>query len=517
MSPVDSPVSAPGNFGFQGSETSRPEAVIYTHGDRVIGEDNRIVDAGGNVIRLDGVNQDSSSPSIISYQSTKALGPAAGSFTLNVKVPRAWEDEWEEVMDDDWVDIVLNRHGRRWHILRGMVDENRRSDTVGGTGATSRVWTVTGKDYGRVWEKTQVWFSKYCRQNVSGHFSAKVFTVKRADNQVSGVPVVNKLVINSPEAAVQGYLFGFLEELDNIGRENWQPPALVPEIKDNSFVSSLILDTSNFLNVPERRAIDPNFVMVNGNLWDLAKDWSDPMFTELYVDVVGKNWPNLNQDEEHDVDDSQMVVVFRDKPFPIVDSTWDGLTGKDSIWFDLPLFVIPRQAVDKWNVGRGGMERYNAFFVTNPLYQETQGVAIIDQAAPLWDLEDVRRHGLRRFDIQSKYKPEKANMLNLTEKQRGVIRDWYCLNPFYLNGTIELKRSFPEIRIGTRVRFPGATSAKDETYYVESVSHSWTFQAGLRTTLGVTRGFRGTDDDYLEVLKDISGRYEKAACAVAGK
>jgi hypothetical protein len=373
------------------------------------------------------------------------------------------------------------------------------------------MFTISGRDFGKIWEQTPVWFSPQALENVHGHVAAKVFT-SRADQEDSNV-AQDSLILESPAAAVRGYLFGFLEELSGFGRANWDPPRTLPNIVDGSFPGSVFLHTEQFQNIPSRRGIDPNFIMAGGTLWDLAKEWSDPLFTELYVDLLPDGDPryiNRNQGEELGINDTKMTVVFRDKPFPISDpeNVWQGNKGQNSPWFSLPLYIIPREAIRSLNIGRGGAERYNAFFITSPLHQEALGANAIDIVAPLWDKEDIRNHGLRRFDVSSKYGAVGAELLNLVEQQRIAIRDWYAINPYLFNGTLELGVGFPDIRVGMRGRIPGKQSAdQDETYYIESVSQNWAFGPGLKTNLGVTRGWRGTDQQLLSAMFDIAFRY----------
>jgi hypothetical protein len=508
--------------GFQGSETTGCEVTIYQQGG------DPILLRGDGALPLDGRKPDDENPSIIGVQTSKSLGTAAGQFGVQIKVSTRKEKQiniLDNIIDDDWVDIVLTRHGRKWHVMRGLVDEVRQADNVAGSGATSQTYTISGRDFGKVWEATDVWFSLQAKDNVSGHFAQKVFSVtpERENSNVVG----DTLVLGTPSAAVRGYMFGFLEELEGVGRANWNPPPTMPAITNGSFIESLFYNNINFLNNPERVAIDPNFAMAGGNLWSLAQQWSDPIFTELYCDLFVGGGQGLGgadqggqalQGVEAPVEDTVMTVVFRDKPFPLVGNAIDAPTGKDSAWFKLPLFIIPREALVTKDVGRSGMERFNAYFVTTQLAAESLGQAAIDLQAPLWDKDDILRHGLRRFDVQSKYGSKDAEMLNIAEKQREMVRDWYCLNPYHLNGTLELGVLFPDVRIGSRARVPGAVSENDdETYYIESVSHNWAYGKGGRTSLGVTRGWRGTEDSLIEALETLRDRYALEDSAQPGE
>jgi hypothetical protein len=414
----------------------------------------------------------------------------SGSWSCVVKPSKTakYPDLRELIADDDWVDISFIRHGKKWHVMRGMVDEVRRLKGVGGSGATTTQYLVTGRDFGRVWEGTPVWFNRYRAENAGGGISIRIFGGVNFTGSVSDT--------------VKGILWGFIAQLGAIGRNLWEPPSGVPNTVGGSFVDSVVFDESQFSSDPPRFAIAPQLMDPQGQgCWELAKEWSDPMFCELWCDLVDTTGP-FSTAKEIAIGDAAMGVVLRDVPYPTL------ALGMESPWFRLPTFVIPRQAVIDQNIGKSGFERYNAFFV-GP--QVLQGFGIqqqLDITAPLWDLEDMKVHGMRRFDVDTHYCADEADLITLTKHQREKIRDWYAINPYLYNGTLSLGRGFPEIRIGSRIRIPGVKGPEDqETFYVESVGHTWTFGPGARTNLGVTRGWIGSDSNYLEKLAKIAKRY----------
>jgi len=520
MSPAQQNASDPLNTptpGFQGSRTSGVRVTIY---HREWGDDP-IIFTGGvtefqQLKRSPKGKATHNSPSLVSVQTFKSIGSAAGTFTLTAKTQNpdpTFIDLFDELVDDDWVDIEFQNHAQSWHVMRGLIDDVRRSVAVAGSGATTTTFTISGRDFGKVWQHTPIWFSIYMKEAINGHFAQEVFT-SRPDSSPTRV-AGDSLEFLSPQSAVQGYLFGFLEKLGEAGRENWAPPSSLPGITNGSFVESLYFNTSGFSNKPARKSLDINFRTQNGTLWDLAQEWSDPMFTEMYVDLLPKGQDGrpsrtaIVQGEAIGVEESVMTVVYRDKPFPFANESGniEFPKGLDSEWFNLPLFVVPREFIVSSNIGRGGQERFNAFFVMSTLHQETLG-AMPQLVQPLWNKDDVLIHGLRRFDVTSKYTALGDELLGLTEQQREMVRDWYSMNPYLFNGNLELGLGMPDIRVGVRVLIPGPNSPEfNETYYVESVTHNWSMVPGTRTSLGVTRGWRGTDEDLIGALSDLVNRY----------
>lgn len=487
---------------FQGSETTGVEVRFYPQrGDPVTYE--------ATPFALDGRRRSDEESSVIAVSTSKAMGAASGKWSVTLKPgQRELRDGlFKRLMDDDWVDITWIQNGRPWHAMRGLVDDPRRRRAVGGSGATTQVYTVTGRDFGKIWEITPIWFSPYSSVSLSGALSHEVFGASAA-------------TAGPPQKVVNGFLFGMLKAIANHGRENWtMPPGMPPESR--TFIDTVAWDDRDFdpqrfadpNNPGELGAIGANWLMPSGNLWDLAKGWSDPIFNELWSDILRFDTSiNSYPGEALVPSDSEPTVFFRGRPFPTLEE------GKESPWFNLLTHVLPVEHITESDVGRSGAERYNAFFASPQVTQEATGDGGLDLIAPLWSSEDISRHGLRRFDIVSKYTSTVADLLGVSRRQRTVVRDWYCMNPYLLSGTIQARVSRPRARIGHRLLIPGRLSKKDdETYYIESVSHNWSPGRGLRTNFGVTRGWIGTDDAYLDLLQNLALEYKEAPIAKAGE
>jgi hypothetical protein len=266
----------------------------------------------------------------------------------------------------------------------------------------------------------------------------------------------------------------------------------------------------------------------NGMVWQLAHEYSDPAFTDLYVDLLpgGDMYsPRISLGDPVSPMETRMTVILRDKPFPVL--TASAPPGYVASWNALPLHTVGNQEIRDKNVGRSGYERYNAFFVSERILQEGMGSYALEFMAPLLDRDSIKRHGLRRFDVQSNVVPDPQNPVtwggidakNLARYQQAIARDWYCLNPYFLSGTIALGHSRPDIKIGNRLQIPGTVyspkdTESDETYYIETVQQNWQARVGNKTTVGVTRGWAGTDAEYTAALTKMAARYSLPALAL---
>ena len=473
--------------GFQGSQNTGVEVRFYPQGGDLVVIDQESFSPTGR-LRYD------PDPSIIAASVNDQLGGASSQWSITVKEGKRHHIRglFDELVDDDWVDISFFRFGKRWHVLRGLVEDVRRSEQSGLGRGTSRVWTISGRSFGAIWEKTPIWFNVYADEQVSGSVSQRVF--RSVEN-----------ALGAPPEAVEGFLYGFLRELGGVGRATWTMPKGMPGV-GATFIESLNTNYFGYPNRPKLTAINSNWLCPSGNLWSLAKEWSDPMFNELILGLYNRDDPrpdlNLEPGKELQVGDSKMFVILRERMFPTLTA------GRNGPWSKLPMWVIPRQMVVSLNVGKSGMERYNAFFVAPQVVQEAIPEAGIDFAQPLWDPGDILRHGLRRFDIVSKYTSPEADLAGVSSLQRLKVRDWYCLNPYFLSGSLDLAIGLPDIRVGVKLRIPGRSSQEDdETYYVESVNHNWAFGSGIKTSLGVTRGWVGTEEKLYSTLNRIAVKY----------
>lgn len=500
--------------GFQRSEKTSAELTLYGQPSSP-GTDQQVLPLVGDRIEFTGRSERDPNPSLISLSTSKAMGAPSGTWKAVVKSGRPLGrdiDMSDLVVDDQWADIVFRRYNRPYATMRGSVDRIQRLGGIGGGGASTSTYSITGRDFGKIWEKTPLWFNQFANENVVGASALQV------------IDGINTIGDGSVSTTVAAFLFGFLQALAGKGRANWLMPIDMPNVADGSaFTDNVFYDTAQFSNLPARQAVSPSFMDPGGaGAWAMAQQWSDPAFCELWADFVPTLGPTgsiINSDTVREtivdfdnivgvqlaVEDAAMSVILRDRPFPTRE------LGKNSPWFNLPIVHIPRQEVVSNTLARGGDERFNAFFVSPQILQGFLLSGQVDITAPLWDPDDMKVHGFRRFDVNSPYVAnvgeEEGALLSITKQQREKVRDWHCLNPYLWSGSLQLGHGRPDVRIGMRVNVPGYTRDKDLTAYIEQVDHSWSLRPGLKTTIGVTRGWFGSPESYLEALDTVASRY----------
>ena len=114
----------------------------------------------------------------------------------------------------------------------------------------------------------------------------------------------------------------------------------------------------------------------------------------------------------------------------------------------------------------------------------------IGNFCPILNHISIARHGFRVREVNTSF----ANLVKndgTAFRRKNLVRwqmlmdHWYQHNIEYLTGTISL-RGRPDIRCGYRIDWED----RNESYYIEGVSHSWQYPGPLETTVEVSRGQR---------------------------
>lgn len=477
--------------GLQSSETSRVEVVIYTQEDEVLftaqGDDRIFRGNTSRVLRF--VGDSSRDPGVvdegvISVSTHHVMGSAAPDWIVVLKSNLDVNEFETLVADDSWIDIMFTRFDITYHAVRGLV----RSIEVGTTvieGTTTVTYTLTGRGFGNIFEMEVPYFNVYASQDAAAaSLSIPEQAFKERGSGIRDVP-----------QTVEAYLRTFFEYLAKTQYGTWKLPTDMPSGGGGFFVNEFKFDSSNFIPVPFRHPLDPHHMTTEGgNLWSLASEWSDPGFCELFTDLIPNvDGPNVAVmgTQLSKPSTTRMGVILRTRPFPT--GSIPGLPIDESPWFQLPIYYITPEEISSSRVVRSNAERLNTFAIVPKFSVEDLGQHQ-NVIAPAMNLDSVSRHGVRKIDISSNYVVDQGDLLEMVSLQRNLMVDWHCLDAYFYSGSISLGYGRPDIRIGTRLRIESPFGlSQDMTYYIEGVSHQWSFGPGIRTSLTVTRGWRGTE------------------------
>lgn len=434
---------------------------------------------------------------VVSLSTDKSLGEASGSWTLGVKAKRPGTTDLAELFRDPegvWCKLGFFINGTLFDVMLGNVDTVKEGVTRGQKGERVETLTVTGRDHGKVFETTEMYINVFERDGI--------------------VPAVSayKLVHENLQGRPHDFVLTLVREW--VGNN---------EISDSQWKLPLSLGGLNFYDLLNKTTIsrrtrgvcqDPHIFnpdQMGQKLWDALTEFSNGVLNELWTDLapdpIGENQTRddpANPDRRIDVrqvSGLRPALYLRERPFP---AHVEYLNTKRK-WEGLPTHVIEPSDVKARNITKGGAaNRYNFWLLDGSGFQ-SRSVGLWAQIQdsggqkqgkpggyPIYDLDSIRRFGLRRFSQSTKFLPlTDSNIGELAYTVSGkwlqIIHDWYVVAPLERTGTIQTSRIMPWIRVGHRIR-EFTRSGQEIIYYVEGVSHAYQYPQGGTTTLTLTRG-----------------------------
>lgn len=519
---------------YVGSETSRVEVTVYHNHP----SEFPVVQNSLTFTSIPVNEEDTTTMHVVSVQTSKRLGEPAGRFEVQIKGPI---DLRKSIQDGDWIDIVFTRHNSRYHVMRGIV-QTIAQNVNATSGPTVATYSLVGEDFGSIFSVQRFWFD----QLTQGQYLPWV-----ADRITQSGDALRN---GTPDFVVGSLLHGLILPGNNRGAGLWELPKGMPvqvltgEPREHVPFHTAYQFISGYSNVPPRTSliIPERFSASGETAWAVANEFSDGELCEFFTDLVAQLPPSKTAQTpavpgitgansvyitgESTPETTVMAVIFRDQPFP--NSVRDADNMLEAPYFSLPLVSVTPQEVEATELAVHGELRKNTFFFGPSLLQDQVG-PYHELQLPLVDLESIKHHGTRRHDAESRYftdtevdqskgedsgKPDagsepqtsaeaSATFGPMAYSFRDIVRDLHCMDHMLFNGTISLNRSEPMIRIGTRFRILGESRDKDFTAYVEEVSHSWNFVRGSRTSLTVTHGWEGTDQAYVDKLRERISKF----------
>jgi hypothetical protein len=444
---------------------------------------------------------------IIGVSTDKTIGQASGTFSITLKKPKAdgpysWLGFWRDP-ESVWVNIKFSADGKVFHTLFGQIDSVTEDTSRTGMGQRSETYTITGRDFGKVFETAEIFANLHTPQN--NFVPSAIWTQWTLLEKQSGTPA--------------HFLLALLETfLSNFG--NIEAPWVLPaSLGGNPFYDKLGLDYSSVQKMDANvhgYTMEPSLLspdnMHGQKVWDLISEMSNSLINELFVDLG----PRIDQSYYAGLNELQPKVYLRERPFPTRSD--DNRTTNRSAWNNLPTHRLATRDVLSRSIAKGGAsQRFNYWelrindneYGTDAFIQGLEGIFDGKPGGlPVYNPSSIRKHGLRRWSQSTRWLPVGTAAAPVEVYYRLAARwvkklhDWYAPAPMQYSGMLKTTRLFPEIRIGHRV-----IEERDEgniIYYVEGVSHAWQYPGAGVTTLTLTRGeYEGVD-----LLNYIYDEYE---------
>lgn len=438
---------------------------------------------------------------LVGFDYSKTLsGGQAAEVTINLKPRKEAFDTfgqqgrlWTELLEEgDWWQIEIHKNGEKSLLSFGKIDDVSFTVTVDGSGTPINVIAVTGRGFGYGPSDTPVFFNPY-------------------DPEIDNARGINMMQIldrasGTPDQVVQTIVRGFMGGLTKpiILGGYIEVPRGIARFPDTPWIE-LLNDLPAFLGGGVQSDLRGGILLTdlinpetNGNVWELAQSWCNPMLNEVFIDTLPSSGLSFSL--------PQAKLVVREKPFVNL------LDTKASPWFKLTSWDLDTRLLKSCSLSRG-KNRINYIMVTGDLKPVFQGNAL-GVYKPLANRSSIKRHGLKRLEESTSYVDGgsigvlgQAAQLSFLASYRQwlfLILSWNMLNHKYWQGTLSNGEMRPEIRVGEKIFLKNAHLAGidgfpsvlkqpgfDPTFYVEAVSHR--YMAGqspvAETTVTVSRGF----------------------------
>lgn len=409
----------------------------------------------------------------------------------------SWLSEIEDP-EDNWVRIVWLSNGAYVDGMWGLTDSFTESVTIDSEGNRVEIITITGSDHGKVPAKTPLFINIHERGGALPMIPLYLATADKL--QGSPDQIVRTLLdawVGNTGAAVNDKQWILPKSIsgDTAGFfYDWcRWDTISSGLRGETFAPSLLS--------PDR---------AGSTLWDTIQEYGNGILNEMWWDLV----PYSASDNR--LDRMRPGFIMRERPFPTIRSRerWDAIPSHTLELGDVKNRVLVSDGSSRCNYWEMIILTLSgSSFSTRAIVQQIGGFRVGQPGnVPIYDLDSIRKHGLRKHTDSTRYLPMNdrsasantvAPWLQVAVTWQRIIHDWFVTAPKQLTGTIETTYLRPEIRIGTRLkerRFDGSTWE----YYVEGVSHHYAYPSEGSTTLTVTRG-------QPETANYLQQQYEKYA------
>lgn len=438
---------------------------------------------------------------LLSVNTQKSLSSPAGAFTISLA-----GTQWTAYLKpNDIVVIQMGYAGEKTltTAMVGFIDNVRRTRSMGGDGTPIVSCTVTGRDFGKVLNKSMLKFYPEIGM-ADGAKEQKFFLTDEGWLELMKFFTADQITTGTPAVVLDNIMRGILLRLNDVKWKVYDEHGTEPKAKEVTLGNVLRYQLAKIdVFLPLLLTAD----QFEGAVWNLMERCSIKPFTELWVDVRSSeeawNPSPKNRAVPDTVEQSSSPnKASADPPYPAPAFQFgeDGAkillclreTPFDSKHKDILMrHEIHQDDVSNEDLSINDNEHYNLFWAgttINPL-----GIDLKRVAPPLFNEKDAKKFGLSPLEVQveglnierSKEDEHKVLLEDMTKAYTAKLKAWFEKNHEYWNGTLTV-RGDANVRIGHMINYRAPSFEKE--FYVEGVSHTFNVFDDWKMTLQVTRG-----------------------------
>jgi hypothetical protein len=420
-------------------------------------------------------------------RTSKSVREPAGAFaiTLADKMhPELMESLYALIEPMDLVEIRFchdaadklykdKNGGRPPIVMRGLVSEIRRDESMGNDGKPVRKVVITGQDLGKLW---QIFIIYYLQVAATGESTLTEF--RFFDKYLQDKKMVTQFAKTFFKEIVAEVLNPFLARLQNTSGEPVISKGFVPYVTIEGSISPYTLNAFS----------DVSLYSMMSTLFDVGP------YNEMFIED--------NEDE--------VSLILR--PLPFHDVSGKSIMGivTPSPGHDTPALDIPGEDIQNITSMRSDKGVANWYWsantkwvLTNDGVQMLQAQQALTEDKRLYPNSGMDRYGFRKMHIEYKLGAEsevpdsdtgtpeviaknKMTPIEWAKKRRNLLADLNKDNVVFESGTMRV-RGNEKIKAG---RFITSTrgGVNESWFYVVSVDHDFVPFQGYFTTINYERG-----------------------------
>jgi len=415
-------------------------------------------------------------------RTTKSVREPAGGFSITLADqmhPKHMESLYALIEPMDLVEIRFchdsaDMNGKRPPIImRGLVSEIRRDESMGSDGKPVRKVVITGQDLGKLW---QIFIIYYLQVAVTGESTLTEF--RFFDKYLQTQKMVTQLAHVFFKEIVAEVLNPFLARLQNANGESVISKGFVPYVTVEGSISPHTLNAFS----------DVSLYSMMSTLFDVGP------YNEMFIED--------NEDE--------VSLILR--PLPFHDVSGHSIMGvvTPSPGYDTPVLDIPGEDIQSITSTRSDKGVANWYWSANTKWVLTNDGVMMLQAQQatedkrLYPNSAMERYGFRKMHIEYKLGAEsevpdsdtgtpdvviaknKMTPIEWAKKRRQLLAEFNKDNVVFESGTMRV-RGNEKIRAGRFVTSKrGGTN--ESWFYVVSVDHDFVPFQGFFTIINYERG-----------------------------
>lgn len=458
----------------------------------------------------------------------KNINNPSATFSISLLPTKNWKGK---ISPGDWLAIFLyssygaNKKNNETKnlVLLGNVDRiTKNAARDEDTDKLTVRYNVTGRNFGKVFENTDIWYDPYQIQK-----DVIDVILRQAGLRIQGNPseLVNAIldIFLGPGYVVDGINKVAKESTEPL--KQWKIPSEIVSFIGSS--GSLVLGASEgyvFYDILNREieedlpgqkirgTITPGD---HGNVWGYLERNYNNLVNELFLEEIRSQDGNVIP-----------TITLRPKPLQTIFfenqfvNTAEGfkplieLNGKYKTLHDHSKenFVeISQSEILYENIGKGDEGKVNFIYLHSGYKDVYRSTSSQDIGNPFVNRNFIHRDGLRALEQNLDFiVPEREARgkieIDLFKGFLTQIYDLHFVNHIYENGTIECTGVL-EAELGKALVIPSTDDSEDKKmYYIEGYQHAWQYPSTWRTTFEVSHGqFQNESNPFIDVAQNDAG------------